>query len=242
MQDAQAATACYACSCRHGVLCVQLRVYGVALCVFVTATCVLWFVGSDACVNYVVTWLGMIPLIIAMTSLVLIGLYVTMPREQSFAHHAWGSVWLMQHFAWTERSKPRKVAERAAALRELRGLGDGPSSPARGGLTPRSPPPPPMFCFETCIKLFFWAALIYDYTEAEGHTFSTLSEPIRVLLGEIDAAMRLYDLVRRRLFYDRRRGTKVLVAWNESTIVVTIRGSAERANFYEDAKVRGSSA
>jgi hypothetical protein len=234
---------------------VQVRINGAALLTYIIGLLALWFTGGDTCVNYVVSWLGMLPLVVAMTGAVLIGLYVTTPRLPSHVNDMASCIWLMQRFAWTEKSLPRKVSERAAELRMLcdgrravvgpdteplpccsEGILHSPSDDATGRKSRASPPP--MFCFETCIKLFFWAALIYDYTEAEGHTFQALPEPIRELLGEVEAAMRLFGLMRRRLFYDRRRGTKVLVAWSDDTIVVTVRGSIERANFYEDAKAR----
>jgi hypothetical protein len=229
----------------------QIRVNAVAFTIFVLATCVLWFIGGDACVNYVVTWLGMLPLLVGMTGLVLLDLYLSTPRAQSDAGRAAGCVALQQRFAWTEARLPRKVAQRAEALRALEGccgcrtgacidhpsFTSGSSSP--GDASPSdAAAPAPMFCFETCIKLFFWAALIYDFTEADGQSPGILPESIRELLGEVGAAMRLFGLTRRRLFYDRGRGTKVLVAWSDDTILVSVRGSIERANFYEDAKAR----
>ena len=96
----------------------------------------------------------------------------------------------------------------------------------------------PMFCLEYAIKFFFWSVLMYDYTEAEGATFQKLPEAIRELMGEVEAAMQLFGLSKRHMFYDRDRGTKVVVAWSADVILLSVRGSAERANFIEDAKVR----
>jgi hypothetical protein len=38
----------------------------------------------------------------------------------------------------------------------------------------------PMFCIETAIKAFFWSTVLYDYTEAEGHKFSSIPEEARL--------------------------------------------------------------
>lgn len=40
----------------------------------------------------------------------------------------------------------------------------------------------PMFCVETGIKAFFWATLIYDYTDAAGQRFEKLPESVKVRL------------------------------------------------------------
>ena len=131
---------------------------------------------------------------------------------------------LLQRFAWSEADVPRKIASRSNAIDSA--CSNCPNFAAK-----------PMFCFETAIKLFFWSVLAYSYTETTGVSFENMPAPIKALIGEMDAAMRLFNLSKRHLFYDRSLGTKVLVAWNSSTIVVTVRGSAEMANFLQDAKV-----
>ena len=39
----------------------------------------------------------------------------------------------------------------------------------------------PMFCLETAIKAFFWSTLLYDYTEANDHKFTTIPTQVRLL-------------------------------------------------------------
>lgn len=127
----------------------------------------------------------------------------------------------MQQFAWTEADIPHKLERRNAQICQV-----------CPGLFSE-----PMFCMEYAIKFFFWSVLAYDYTEAEGATFQRLPEAIRELMGEVQAAMQLFKLSKRHMFYDRERGTKVVVAWSADVIMLSVRGSAERANFIEDAKV-----
>lgn len=129
---------------------------------------------------------------------------------------------LMQQFAWSESDIHRKRDRRNNLIRYVCPV-----------LMEE-----PMFCVEHAIKFFFWSALAYDYTEADGATFEKLPESIRELMGEVEAAMQLFSLSKRHMFYDRERGTKVVIAWSADVILLSVRGSAERANFIEDAKVR----
>ena len=152
--------------------------------------------------------------------------YFTFPRgREDIAGRKAAPAYLLQKFAWTEPDVPRKRAARAAATSGNAAVHAAVASA-------------PLFCLETAIKLFFWSVLVYSYTETTGVSLETMPGPIRALIGEMDAAMRLFNLSKRHLFYDRALGTKVLVAWNSSTIVVTVRGTAEVANFLQDAKVR----
>jgi hypothetical protein len=131
---------------------------------------------------------------------------------------------VLQQFAWAQGDVARRIHRRNSQIAQLCHL--APSLADE-----------PMFCVEHAIKCFFWSALAYDYTEAEGATFQRLPEAIRELMGEVDAAMQLFDLSKRHMFYDRQRGTKVVVAWSADIILLTVRGSVERANFIQDAKV-----
>ena len=185
----------------------------------------------------------------------LVSFYLAFPRRHDFmqARNALPAM-LLQQFAWTEANAPRRRAARLAAL----------NPPACSIPPPRQPsaaaaPAPvcltlaasrrmhvtatsPLFCFETAIKLFFWSVVVYAYQEeapgSEGASLDTMPAPIHELLGEMDAAMRLYGLRKRRLFYDHACGTKALVAWSDSVVLLSFRGSAEVANFVQDVNVR----
>jgi hypothetical protein len=128
---------------------------------------------------------------------------------------------ILQQFAWTDADMERKLFRRNSQIFNL--------CPTLAQ--------EPMFCVEHAIKCFFWSVLAYDYTDAEGQTFQNLPEAIRELMGEVEAAMQLFGLSKRHMFYDRVRGTKAIVAWSADVILLTVRGSAERANFIEDIKV-----
>ena len=58
-------------------------------------------------------------------------------------------MWL-QEWAWTEAGKAKDV--------ERRNAGDGSAQADLRRLEKE-----PMFCYETCVKLLYWTALVYDY-------------------------------------------------------------------------------
>lgn len=206
------------------VCCVQYRINGTFFAVWVVGALALWAFGSDQCANWAVSAWGFLPSQLCVTGVTAVRLFLSeplLPRDGALEPQA-----LLQQIAWTERSLPRKLAARSAALRAAAG-----AEGATGA---------PMFCMETAIKLFFWSTIAYEYTEAEGQKFSTLPEEVCALLGEVAEAMSLYALEKRHLFYDRTCETKVVVAWNSETILVCVRGSSHRANFLQDLRVRGT--
>lgn len=152
--------------------------------------------------------------------------YFTYPRDrEAIGRHGATPAYLLQQFAWTEADVPRKHAARATATAGNAALHTRVASA-------------PLFCFETAIKLFFWAVMSYSYKEADPADIRAMPDAIRSLVVDMESAMRLYRLAKRCMFYDRELGTKVLVTWNAELILVAVRGSAEAANFLEDAKVR----
>eukprot|EP00892_Ulva_mutabilis_P004925 jgi/Ulvmu1/2804/UM142_0002.1 len=178
--------------------------------------------------------------------------YMSYPRRHDYleARSTLPSV-LLQQFAWTEDDVPRRRAAWKAALAPPPSAAQSSDSsdcdPKAGSAEHSSAAAEhstgsvaPLFCFETAIKLFFWSVLVYAYEEEEGAADASLAAmpaPIREILGEMDAAMRLFGLRKRRLFYDRACGTKALLAWSDSAILLSFRGSTEMANFVQDAKV-----
>eukprot|EP00892_Ulva_mutabilis_P004927 jgi/Ulvmu1/2806/UM142_0004.1 len=223
------------------VLRVQFRFNGAMMtALFVGMTLTVCIGGTD-CANFATTWLGNPPVAFIFTSLQLLAFYLSFPRRHDFLETR-RSVppLLLQQFAWTEADVPRRRAAWQAALAPAL-----PASPAPGGELSAADPraalsaTSPLFCFETAIKLFFWSVLVYAYEEAGesgAASLAAMPAPIREILGEMDAAMRLFGLRKRRLFYDRACGTKALLAWSDSVILLTFRGSKERANFVQDAR------
>jgi hypothetical protein len=197
---------------------VQFRFNVVWMIVWVSTMLALWFVGHNACVNWSAAWWGLVPVLLAASCLQAINFYLTQCRQEDFVQPSFA----LQEFAWTEQSKARKLARRKDTL---------------GACVCPQALNAPMFCFETAIKCFFWSTIMYDYTEADGHKFVNIPEQVKEVLGEIDVALGLYALEKRHLFYDRKLETKVVVAWNYSTILVCFRGTSARSNVVEDLKV-----
>jgi hypothetical protein len=89
----------------------------------------------------------------------------------------------------------------------------------------RGLPEEPMFCFETCLKMMYWTRLAYHYKQVEDSPYT------------LDAGMSLYFLEDYELVWDKERDTKVIMAWNYDTIVISFRGTASIANVKADAQV-----
>lgn len=77
-------------------------------------------------------------------------------------HHA--QVWL-QRFAWTEQKLASRIEKRNALPKDPMLLRDE-----------------PMFCFETALKLLYWAGFVYEHEEVrfpirESHIVLTTPQP-----------------------------------------------------------------
>jgi hypothetical protein len=196
---------------------VQVRYHGSVKLVWMVTPFVLWFAGGDACASYTLVWLGCLPILLCFTALTMVQLRLFQPRVPSDGApepHA-----VLQQFAWTARGGASARARRVAAIR-------GPVAPAALDA--------PTFCFETAIKAFFWSAALYDYDAAEGHTFSA---SVLQLVGGVAEAMALFYLTEQRVFHDKAREVKVVVAWGANRLVVCARGSSTATNFVADAQV-----
>eukprot|EP00892_Ulva_mutabilis_P004928 jgi/Ulvmu1/2807/UM142_0005.1 len=204
----------------------QFRYNGGIVLMLLVGVTLSWFVGTNTCVNYALTWFGAPPVTFTIVCLQMVSFNLSFPRSHDFLamQHTLPAA-LLQQFAWTEADMPRRRAKRREAV--------APGTAISADLSRA-----PMFCFETAIKLFFWSVIIYSYAEvagAEGVSLAAMPAPIREILGEMDAAMRLFGLRKRRLFYDRACGTKALLAWSDSIILLTFRGTKEMVNFVQDA-------
>jgi hypothetical protein len=198
----------------------QRRFNGSITIVWMITPPILWSVGENACASYTLVWLGCLPILLCFTCLTIVQLRLfqpCIPTDGPPAPHA-----VLQQFAWTARGVPRTRARRATAVR---------------GAVSQAALDAPVFCFETAIKAFFWSAVLYDYTEVEGHALSLLPAEMSQLMGGVAEAMALFDLREQRLFHDKELEIKVVVAWGDNKVLLCARGSKERANFVADAKV-----
>ncbi|KAL4429984.1 hypothetical protein ABPG77_004354 [Micractinium sp. CCAP 211/92] len=115
---------------------------------FLLSNTLFWYISgvhSHNCTSYMETWLGLTPMQIVMTSLVVLNTICVLPADPGFANHdlhAW-----MQDFAWLEKDLPRKLMRRPLPAGE------------------------PMFCVETALKLLCWSWVVYyDHDASDGAT------------------------------------------------------------------------
>ncbi|KAK9818417.1 hypothetical protein WJX72_012370 [[Myrmecia] bisecta] len=178
----------------------QLHIRMMAFAFMMVSCMLLWFAKIASCTSYLEIWLGMFPMQLSMTGLAIWVAFLATPKTPN--KDASLLVWL-QEYAITEAEKPARLARR--------------------GL-----PNEPMFCFETALKLQYWAGLVYGYQAG-------------VLGGKRDEnlslGMRLYELEHSEMVWEKRGDTNVLIAWGPDTIVISFRGTASLANVITDLQV-----
>ncbi|PSC75484.1 alpha beta-hydrolase [Micractinium conductrix] len=123
---------------RHNnvLLRVQYQTRLIAAAFFFVCNTLFWYVSQQNCTSYILTWLGLTPMQIVMTSLAILNTWSVLPsdpgRRQRDLH-----VWL-QDFAWLEEDVARKVELRPIRHSE------------------------PLFCVETALKLLCFSWVVYD--------------------------------------------------------------------------------
>ncbi|CAL5228580.1 g11739 [Coccomyxa viridis] len=110
----------------------------------------------------------------------------------------------LQEFAWTVEEKDEKIQKRAADGQVGEQLANE-----------------PIFCFEMAMAMLYWSSLIYDYKEASTGL-------------KLEVAMKLYNLEKSELFWEKALDTKMLMAWNDTCMVLVFRGTASVANALAD--------
>eukprot|EP00884_Botryococcus_braunii_P020513 jgi/Botrbrau1/7145/Bobra.0143s0021.4 len=128
-----------------------------------------------------------------------------MPIDPRGSNRPLLQVWL-QMFSWTEKDLPVKLGERALLV----------NNPA--GLTNE-----PMFCYETAVKLLYWAGLAYEVDEAGRKPKRAIAE-----------ALKFYNLDSYEVIRDEDNVNKVVIAWGPSVLLVSFRGTVNKANVKQD--------
>ncbi|KAL3158681.1 hypothetical protein ABBQ32_011423 [Trebouxia sp. C0010 RCD-2024] len=152
--------------------------------------------------NYII--LG---LLVSCTVMLGLGSFLIHPKSRSTDDDILMQVWL-QRFAWTEQKLAACKRKRDALPQDPTLLRDE-----------------PMFCFETAVKLLYWAGFVYEHEEGR-----------KVMDRTEETAMKLYNLEQVEVIRDPLTSTKCLVAWGPDTILVAFRGTANRQNAALDVK------
>ncbi|DBB09212.1 TPA: hypothetical protein ACH3X3_007798 [Trebouxia sp. C0006] len=179
----------------------------IAAALFLVSFVVLQFVKINSCSSYMESWLGFAPVYVVETAVAVGGAYFFMPKNPDLQDPIL-RVWL-QEFGWTEEETAAKIGKRGGAC-----------GPVHDALKNE-----PMFCFGTAVKLFYWSHLVYDMNEEGSRRFS------------IETALGLFGLDKYELMWEKAEDTKVLLAWNTNTVLVSFRGTASLANALADIQV-----
>ena len=178
----------------------QTRFYSTLL--FLLSVIGLWLVENDTCNSSIILFVGFLPLEVASAYLVCTTVAVRLPHsllESEYNMMLWNQtiVWEEEYMAEHNASKP---------IEDDKSTG---------------------FCFETALKAWYFAFMVYDIEEVE-------ESPV-----DINTALSLYNLSDYKLIWEQPLDAKSVVAWNsnEKEIVVSFRGTASKQNALSDLKV-----
>ncbi|KAK9813803.1 hypothetical protein WJX73_010334 [Symbiochloris irregularis] len=189
---------------RYRVANLVMRIYrrsrAWALAFFAISIVLIFYVRLNTCSAYIETFLGLGPINFILTGLALTSSFLTMPIRPGIRPEALQT--LLEQFSWMEADK--------AGVMSTRNFGHS------AAVTDQ-----PMFCFETCIKLFYWSTAVYAFKEDwDG--------------ADIETALNLYKLDHFELLWAPAEDTKCIMAWNRDTIVLAFRGTASLSNVLAD--------
>jgi hypothetical protein len=149
------------------------RMRGAGILIFAACLGVYYYVRMASCLSWLSTVLGFGAMHIVMTALVILVLYLGMPRDPDaqdgvlqvrylfwdwpccyVLHNLYpctvrAQVWL-QEFAWREDEKLRRLQERSSSLRLASAVKERVDRE-------------PMFCVETSVKLYYFSHVTYFY-------------------------------------------------------------------------------
>ena len=186
----------------HTELGFQLQTRFFSTLLFLLSVIGLWLVENDTCNSSIALFLGFLPLEMASAYLVCTTVAVRLPHsllDSEYNMMLWNQtiVWEEEYMAEHNASKPIK------------------EDPSTG------------FCFETALKAWYFAFMVYDIEEVE-------ESPV-----DINTALSLYNLSEYKLIWKQPLDAKSVIAWNsnEKEIVVSFRGTASKQNALSDMKV-----
>ena len=91
-------------------------------------------------------------------------------------------------FAWTERSRARKLArqaQRPAGDASHAATGKQTAQPVKyttDGSQAAEEPLQPVCCIETAVKALFWSTMLYDFADDDGHNLANLPPEVHLVL------------------------------------------------------------
>jgi len=186
----------------------QVRIRGFPFVFFAVTPIVFFFVRMNSCSSYVFSWLGMAPMQVVETVVALVQSMLSSPANPHSL--AILQVWL-QEFAWKEDDVAGKMKERASSLPD--------ESFEEVELSKE-----PIFCFETAVKMLYWANLVY-YIDDE-------NQELRKKF-----ALDLYRLNHFDVVSSKNLDSKAIVGWKDDCIVISFRGTSSMVNVMSDVRV-----
>eukprot|EP00890_Picochlorum_soloecismus_P000351 jgi/Picsp_1/1316/NSC_04797-R1_alpha beta-hydrolase len=192
----------------------QVRIRGFSFVFFAVTPIVYYFVRMNSCSSYAFSWLGMAPMQVVETVVALVQSMLSSPANPHTL--AVLQVWL-QEFAWKEDDVSDKRRERASSLPD--------ESFEEVELNKE-----PLFCFETAVKMLYWANLVYyiDKNETNDNEAQERSKKFALDLYRLDH----FDVVS-----SKNLDSKAIVGWKNDCIVISFRGTSSMVNVMSDVRV-----
>ncbi|GMH45328.1 hypothetical protein BSKO_13285 [Bryopsis sp. KO-2023] len=179
----------------------------------------LFWIRPNSCGTGVLMWFGILPCHFLMTVLSVVMLVLVMPVKPG------RSVTLNlapeNPLVWREAAQPE------AARNETSIENGGVVEEGGGGREAVVLQPP--FCFEMAVKLWYWSLAVYGFDPATGRCFDPKYEHM-----SLQVALAMFDLEEYEYIEEQVCDTKVMVAWNDHTILVCFRGTYSATNVWTD--------
>lgn len=147
-------------TCGSSVFVLQLRWNAGFMLCFIVSILFLWFVGDGVCASYTVVWLGILPLLLLNTTIIINSLIVTetmLPSDGEIVYESG-----CHSVAWTIGDLLRMRKEQSEARVKRGEPADLEAEPVTA----------PVFCVEGAVKCLFWSLVVYDFTEADDRQFT----------------------------------------------------------------------
>eukprot|EP00803_Ostreobium_quekettii_P001876 evm.model.scf_188.8 EVM.evm.TU.scf_188.8 scf_188:66631-68565(-) len=210
----------------------DLSTIGPAFLFLLLSHSLLFAIDSHSCFSYTIVIFGYVPPEVVFNVLTAINVVFFMPTWQQNEDQA--SIPVGDRLAWTET-----VQFRRQGLSKQEGLNrkrDGLSCALQAS-----------FCFETAVKVYYLCEAVYEHCsraedaklqDAKLQSARSHRKPVgqRSTSFDLSVAMNLYNLEHCK-FVKEKLDTNALIAWNETTIVVSFRGTYSATNLLTDLQL-----
>lgn len=192
----------------NAIIRLQVRLRGLSYAFFLVTIITYNYVNFNTCQSFMYSWLGLTPMQIVMTAVVIAQGFLSVPKRPG---RAILQVWL-QEFAWKEVDIDFIRRQRTSSL---------PTGSWEGFCMDCEP----LFCMEYAIKLLYWSFLAYEQEEVPQSPFKSKK------------AIELFSLSNFDVVWEPKLNTKAIVGWSKDKVVIAFRGTTSMSNLMSDVQI-----